>query len=82
MGNPSDTISDTGERIQLQRPDAPPPDDPLYVPHVIEDEVEYQSTWYATTDGVGESLQRIGSDYWGPDAASWTAAPPRRGRPR
>ena len=78
-GNPNDTLSDTGERIQLQRPGTPPPDDPLYVPHTIEDEVDYLSTWHATTDGGGDSLNRTARTDWGGDASSWTAESPTPG---
>ena len=79
VGNPNDTLSDTGERLQLQRPDTPPLDDPLYVPHVIEDEVDYLSSWQATTDGGGDSLNRTARTDWGNDASSWTAEPPTPG---
>ena len=79
LGNPADTLSDTGEQIQLQRPDTPPPNDPLYVPHVIEDEVDYLSTWHVTTDGDGDSLNRTARTDWGGDASSWTAEPPTPG---
>ena len=79
VGNPNDTLSDTGERIQLQRPDTPPPNDPLYVPHVIEDEIDYLNTWHATTDGLGNSLNRWSRMAWGNDAASWLAASPTPG---
>ena len=79
FGNPNDTFSDTGERIQLQRPDTPPPDDPLYVPHVLEDEVDYLNTWHLSTDGQGQSLHRIGSNRWGRNQVSWQAAAPTPG---
>ena len=79
LGNPNDTLSDTGERIQLQRPDTPPPDDPLYVPHVIEDEVDYLNTWHSTTNGQGESLNRSSRIAWGNDPASWSAESPTPG---
>ena len=79
VGNPSDTLSDFGERIQLQRPDTPPADDPLYVPHVIEDEVDYLNTWHASTDGGGDSLNRTARTDWGNEDSSWTAEPPTPG---
>ena len=79
VGNPNDTLSDTGERIQLQRPDMPPPDDPLYVPHVIEDEVDYLDTWHNTTNGLGESLNRSSRFAWGNDPTSWSAELPTPG---
>ena len=79
LGNRNDNLSDLGERIQLQRPDTPPPDDPLYVPHVIEDEVDYLNTWRPNTDGLGESLNRSSRLAWGNDSASWSAESPTPG---
>ncbi len=79
LGNPSDTLSDTGERIQLQRPDNPSPDDPLYVPHVIEDEVDYLNTWEPNTAGLGKSLNRSSRLVWGNDPTSWSAELPTPG---
>ena len=79
LGNSADSLNDLGDLIQLQRPDAPPADDPLYVPHVIEDEVDYLSTWHATADGLGDSLNRTARTAWGNDASSWTAEPPTPG---
>ncbi len=79
LGNPNDGLSDLGERIQLQRPGDPPPNDPLYVPHVIEDEIDYLNTWHATTDGGGDSLNRKARTAWGNEASSWTPEPPTPG---
>ncbi len=79
VGNPNDTLRDTDDRIQLQRPDTPPPNDPLYVPHVIEDEIDYLNSWHATTDGGGDSLSRTARTDWGNDASSWTAELPTPG---
>ena len=79
LGNPNDALSDLGERIQLQRPDVPPPDDPLYVPHVIEDEINYLNTWHATTNGGGDSLNRTARTTWGNEASSWMPQGPTPG---
>ncbi|MBN2474599.1 MAG: lamin tail domain-containing protein [Pirellulales bacterium] len=69
------------ERVQLQAPDQPPPDDPDYIPRLLEDEARYddQGLWPAEADGQGQSLHRIGNDRWGNDPASWAAFLPTPG---
>ena len=79
LGNPFDAISDTGEQIQLQRPDTPPPNDPLYVPRPLEDQIEYLDTWYASANGGGQSLTRAAGNPWGNDSASWSPESPTPG---
>ncbi len=79
FGTDLDSLDDVGERIQLQRPDDPEPDDPLFIPHVIEDEVNYSNTWKPSTDDGGDSLNRIAATAWGNDPASWSAEVPTPG---
>ena len=79
VGTFGDRLSNTGEQIQLQRPDAPPADDPLYVPHPLEDQIEYVDTWYAGANGEGQSLNRAGVNLWGNDQASWSPESPTPG---
>ena len=79
VGTFGDRLSNTGEQIQLQRPDTPPANDPLYVPHPLEDQIEYLDTWYASANGVGQSLNRAGANLWGNDSASWTPEDPTPG---
>ncbi len=79
VGTFGDRLSNTGEQIQLQRPDTPPANDPLYVPHPLEDQIEYVDTWYAGTNGDGQSLTRAGLNLWGNDAASWAPENPTPG---
>ena len=79
VGGHPDQLGNGGDWVQLQRPDNPPADDPLYVPHPLQDEVEYDDTWYPTTDGLGDALHRIGSNRWGRQSDSWNAAPPTPG---
>jgi hypothetical protein len=75
-------LDDTGETVQLQRPDAMVPGSvpPLY-PALVEDEIKYDeaSPWPQGANGGGSSLQRLGLNTWGHDAASWTAATPALG---
>ena len=83
LGNPNDTLDDLGELIRLERNDDPPDDDPLYVPHLIEDQIDFLSAeygpWYPTANGGGHSLHRIGAATWGNDASSWTPDTPTPG---
>ena len=79
VGTFGDRLSNSGEQIQLQRPDSPPADDPLYVPHPLEDQIEYLDTWYVGTDGDGQSLNRLATNLWGGDAASWSPEDPTPG---
>jgi len=77
VGGFSGELSDLGEKVQLQRPDSPPLEDPTLYPPLLEDEVVYSSTWGA--GGSGQSLRRVGTGLWGDDPASWTAATPSPG---
>ena len=64
-------------RSQLERPDMPPPDEPTFIPHVLEDEVDYAGDLVPATTGGGQSLNRLGSRLWGNDAEQLDG----RGRP-
>jgi hypothetical protein len=74
IGGYGGELSNNDERVQLQRPDDPPVNEPLNIPHVIEDEVLYDATapWPNTSDG--STIQRLGSSLYGNAVASWTAA--------
>ncbi|OHB72714.1 MAG: hypothetical protein A2V70_02015 [Planctomycetes bacterium RBG_13_63_9] len=82
IGGHSDRLDNAGELVQLQDWDTPtqvgdPPQQ--MIPHPLEDEVDYETTWYASTAGGGGSLNRLGSSLWGDDPASWTATTPSPG---
>ena len=79
VGTFGDRLDDAGEQIQLQRPDTPPTNDPLYVPHPLEDQIEYLSTWYTDTNGNGRSLNRAGLNLWGNDSTSFSPEDPTPG---
>ncbi|HYW81439.1 MAG TPA: lamin tail domain-containing protein, partial [Thermoguttaceae bacterium] len=81
VGGYSNKLDNGGDRVQLQRPDVPPLDEPDYVPHLIEDEVIYDDAnpWPVEADGMGLSLHRRAVDAWGHDASSWTAGVPTPG---
>ena len=74
-------LSGDTDRVQLQRPDGPPADEPGYIPRLIEDEVIYDDTapWPTDADGRGSSLNRLELGLLGNDPASWTAAVPSPG---
>ncbi len=81
VGPYSGKLDNGGGAVRLLRPDTPPPDDPTYVPHLIEDEVNYNdsSPWPAAADGAGYSLVRQSVNTWGDDPASWFASTPSLG---
>ncbi len=74
-------LSNSGERVQLQRPDVPPPEDPTLIPRLNEDEVLYDNLapWAVTASGGGDSLQRGGPGLYGNAANSWTGTTPSPG---
>jgi hypothetical protein len=81
IGGYSGRLADGGERVRLQRPDAPPDDEPTFIPRLLEDETRYddQAPWPAPAAGFGESLTRYTPAAWGHAATSWTAAAPTPG---
>jgi hypothetical protein len=82
VGGYQGQLSNSGERIELQRPDEPPADDPSFIPRIQVDEVVYDNLapWPAAADGTGQSLTRGNVSGWGSSAASWTAANPTPGK--
>jgi len=87
LGGYSGQLRDNGERVQLQRPDEEPQNEPGYVPHVLEDEVRYddEQPWpgvwshAGAADGQSDSLNRLRSNQWGNEAANWYADWPTPG---
>ena len=77
IGGYSGQLSDSGQRIQLQRPDvtATP------VIHYYEDEVTFddRDPWPTSADGFGDSLQRLAMTDFGNAATSWQASQPTPG---
>jgi hypothetical protein len=74
-------LSNTGQRISLQRPDAVEGTDSS-VPYIVVDEFSYSTggSWVAAVaaNGSGKSLQRTAGSY-ADDPASWTAMAPTPG---
>ncbi len=71
-------LQDGGERLELQRPDAPGTNG---VPYITVDEVRYndRAPWPSAADGSGASLQRVDLLAYGNDPANWEAAVPTPG---
>ncbi|MEW6156889.1 MAG: lamin tail domain-containing protein, partial [Verrucomicrobiota bacterium] len=70
-------LQDDGERVQLQRPDAPDiePDGTVIIPWITVDEVRYndRSPWPTNAIAAGTSLERINAQAYGNDPANWAA---------
>jgi len=81
LGGYRDVLDNGGERVQLQRPDLPPLDEPGFIPRLLEDEVRYDDDppWPVAADGTGQSLNRVSEDDWGNDPAGWIVASPTPG---
>ena len=64
------SLQDSGERLELLRPD--PPNTNL-VPYLIVDAVRYndKAPWPVVADGSGPSLQRLISNAYGDDPINW-----------
>lgn len=75
-----DTLRAVG-RIELNRADEPPPEEPDFHPQIPEEEVAYSNAapWPAT-DGTGRSLTRIGTTTVSRLPESWLAEVPTPGR--
>jgi hypothetical protein len=81
VGGYSGQLDDGGERIQLQRPDSPPTDEPNFIPRLFEDEVFFDDLepWPIEADGTGKSLGRSNIRGYGNAASSWSATDPSPG---
>jgi hypothetical protein len=77
LGPATGTLQDSGERLELQRPE-------LWgtnVVYITVDEVRYndKAPWPPGADGGGPSLQRKGAAAYGTDPLNWEAAMPTPG---
>jgi hypothetical protein len=79
-------LNNTGESIELLKPDPPqlpPHPDAGFVPYVLVEEINYSalSPWPVGADGSGNSLQRKVGNNFGNDPANWLVALPTAGSP-
>lgn len=77
----SGNLNNTGESIQLFKPDPPqlpPHPDAGFVPFVLVEQVNYSALlpWPVDAAGAGDSLQRKAGSEFGDDPANWMAAVP------
>ena len=81
VGPYSGSLSDGGERLQLERSDSPPAEEPDFTPYILQDEVDYKDNngWASGADGLGQSLHRDNGGSFGNDASSWNGATPTPG---
>ncbi len=81
LGGYSGQLDNGGERVTLQRPDAPPLDEPDFIPRLIEDRVIYDdvSPWPESADGTGDSISRVASNSFGSFGSSWDGEVPTPG---
>jgi hypothetical protein len=75
-------LSNGGERISLQRPDAPQPLEPQTIPYIAVDEFTYDpltaGSPFAGAIGTGRSVHRFNNS-WGQEPNSWYAETPNPG---
>lgn len=78
LGPFAGVLQDSGERLELQRPDVPGTNG---LPYITVDEVRYndRAPWPPAADGSGASLQRVNLSAYGNDPANWVAAIPTPG---
>lgn len=68
-----DTMGDGSGTVRLRRKVPAPPDEPLYVGRMMEDEVMYSALapWPVGASGTGLSISRLGARRDGNDPTSW-----------
>ena len=74
-------LNNGGERVQLERPDSPPAEEPTYTPYITMDEVKYNNVtpWDIDAAGGGESLGREFTHSYGDVFGSWIGMTPSAG---
>ncbi|HWN97206.1 MAG TPA: lamin tail domain-containing protein, partial [Methylomirabilota bacterium] len=73
VGPYAGVLQDSGERLRLERPDAP---DTNGVPYIVVDEVRYNDKvpWPTGADGDGPSIQRRAPSLYGNEPTNWFAS--------
>ena len=73
-------LNNSGDSVELARPDAPNTDGS--VPQILVEQVEYMDNvpWPVTPDGFGHALQRVDEDAYANDPGNWAGGAPNPGR--
>jgi len=84
VGPYSGQLANSGETIELWRPDVPqaaPHPDAGFVPQLLVERITYadRSPWPTNADGGGASLQRVVARNYGNDPVNWRASLPTAG---
>src|SRR5262249_29983591 len=78
LGPLAGQLQDSGERLRLERPDAPnvASNGVVTVPYMVVDEVRYNDKppWPLAADGDGPSLQRRAPTAYGNEPTNWFAS--------
>ena len=73
------TLQDSGERLELLKPDEPDTgsDGSVIVPYIVIDAVRYDDNppWPSDPDGNGPSLEKLKPERHGNDYANWRSSP-------
>ncbi len=79
LGPFAGVLQDSGELLQLKKPDGPQTDlaGVVHVPYIVVDEVRYndKAPWPIAADGTGSSLERAKADAYSNDPQNWHASP-------
>lgn len=80
LGPVAGNLQDSGERLELLRPDAPNTNE---IPYIVVDAVRYndREPWPVVADGSGPSLQRRQATGYGDDPVNWFTSGITPGRP-
>ena len=81
VGGYSGKLSDSGETIRIERPDAPPAEEPSFIPRLWEDVVQYSAdaAWPDVSNN-GLSLNRVSANAFGSAPEGWTGSERTPGR--
>lgn len=78
LGPYGGNLQDSGERLKLERPDAPvmATNGSVTIPYIVTDEVRYNDRppWPAGADGDGPSIQRTAPSAYGNEPTNWFAS--------
>jgi hypothetical protein len=86
LGPYNGKLDNSGDSVELVKPDAPEPasnEGPAIVPYIMVDKVKYADLppWPIEPDGGGAVLRRVNANLFGNDPANWAAGNPQPGEP-